>query len=583
MFAGQSNFLQALGWAVLNSLWQMAILWIIFLMITGSFKFRPAQKSSLATGLLIGGFAWFIYTFFSILTIVSPHDSIISSGIITTSANEAVNNWLRTMLPLASLVYLVLLILPVYYFIRNYRYVQIVRNEQLSKLDVNWRIFVRNVSAHMGIKKPVHIWLSGFVTSPVTIGYLKPVILIPFAAINHLTSEQMEAVILHELAHIRRHDYFVNLIIRFIQSILYFNPFVKSLVKYIEREREKSCDDIVLQFQYDPHKYASALLTIEKTNHFPKPFAVAASGKKNDLLHRVEWLLGVRKRQALTFNKLAGVLAAVVCFIGINALLLASKPTVTENRQASFTNMHSPFFFFAGDMINKETTSPDQTITPVETTSPIINHITTTPVIIEDVAVNEKVKRSILDEVNEELTELEMEEDLKELSAFKYVNFLETIVPTLAKEEELQVKEALANSRKVIEKMKWKAVETDIADALSTTEKSYVKLQLEKQIQEIDWQKLEANVKTAYDQIDWDAINKQLSVAMSEIKLDSLQRVYNAALVELSSLQKELTAANLTAIPDTDINLRTIDDQKNRAQRVVNTIKAARNRKVVKL
>ncbi|MEI9912486.1 MAG: M56 family metallopeptidase [Bacteroidota bacterium] len=128
------------------------------------------------------------------------------------------NNWLGTMLPVASLIYLVLLVLPVFYFIRNYRYVKAIRQLELSKVDVKWRIFVQNVAARMGIKKPVHIWLSGLVTTPVTIGYIKPVILLPLAAINHLSTQQMEAILLHELAHIRRYDYLLNLVIRFIQT-----------------------------------------------------------------------------------------------------------------------------------------------------------------------------------------------------------------------------------------------------------------------------------------------------------------------------------------------------------------------------
>ena len=64
---GQSNFLQALGWAVLNSLWQMAILWVLYQLITGiARKTNSSNKSILAAGLLIAGFSWFVFTFFSI-------------------------------------------------------------------------------------------------------------------------------------------------------------------------------------------------------------------------------------------------------------------------------------------------------------------------------------------------------------------------------------------------------------------------------------------------------------------------------------------------------------------------------------
>jgi len=578
MFAGQSNFLQAIGWAVLNSLWQMAIIWVLYSMLTGAFKQKPSQKANLATGLLIAGFAWFAYTFISILTIADPQNTIISTGIVSESANLELNNWLRKMLPLASILYLLLLILPVFNFMRNYSYVQTIRKNELSKISVDWRIFVKNVSAMMGIRKPVHIWLSGLVTSPVTIGFLKPVILVPVAAINHLTSEQLEAVILHELAHIRRHDYLINLVIRFIQSVLYFNPFVKALVKSIEREREKSCDDIVLQFQYDPHGYASALLTIEKSNHLPKPFAVAASGKKNDLLHRVEWLLGIKKKEVISFNKLAGVFAGLICFIGLNALLIAGKPEKAESSTASLPHMRSPFYFFTSDMLDKRIHHAD----PIENNS--------TPIITEAMPIEEEPASAVAVEVpvppaSPEMKELEMEALApKNLNpAFQYVNFIETVLPKLEKEQELQVKEAMASSKKVLKEIQWKAVENELAEVLSSQEKEWVKKQYEKEIAKVDWKQLEENVKIAYDRIDWKTINEQLNVAMAEIKLDSLKSVYNMALVQLSNLEKQLEETPLKGIPDTDITVEAVDQRKQEVREAIKTIKAVMDRKIIQL
>jgi bla regulator protein BlaR1 len=214
---GESNFLQALGWAVLNSLWQMALLWIVYQLITGIFRSTSsAKKSVLASALLMTGFGWFVFTFVSI---IYSEEAIATATIASIEGNEQLNEWLRRTLPVASVIYLILLILPLLHYIRNYRYVQVIRNHGLSKADVEWRMFVRRVAEQLGIKKPVHVWVSEFVTSPVTIGYLKPVILIPMAAINHLSTRQMEAVLLHELSHIRRYDYFINLILKFIQSL----------------------------------------------------------------------------------------------------------------------------------------------------------------------------------------------------------------------------------------------------------------------------------------------------------------------------------------------------------------------------
>ncbi len=245
MIPGQANFLQSLGWAVLNSIWQMALLWVIYQFISGIFRSAKSSfRSSLASLLLITGFAFFLYTFFSFYGNKSSDQVVFSPSILDPGENQQLTNWLQKSLPVASVLYLVLLIIPLAHFIRNYRYVQVIRQFGLTKMDVQWRIFIKNVSSRMGINKPVHIWISEFVSSPVTIGFLKPVILVPLAAINHLSTPQMEAVLLHELSHIRRYDYLINLIINFIQTVLYFNPFVKAFVKIVEREREKSCDEI---------------------------------------------------------------------------------------------------------------------------------------------------------------------------------------------------------------------------------------------------------------------------------------------------------------------------------------------------
>ena len=105
---------------------------------------------------------------------------------------------------------------------------------------------------------------------------------------------------------------------------------------------------MVIQFQYDPHGYASALLMLEKTNYAPRPLAVAAAGKKSDLLYRIECMLGVQKKQVISFNKLAGLFAGLLCFIAVNAVLIAGRHSGKDaNGIASLSEMSSPLYFFA--------------------------------------------------------------------------------------------------------------------------------------------------------------------------------------------------------------------------------------------
>src|SRR5258705_1770581 len=164
---GQANFLQSLGWAVLNSLWQMALLWVIYQLITGIFRtIRPGTRSTLASLLLIAGFAWFIYTFIAVFSMDVNSNAFISA-LVNNEGNPQLNNWLQQTLPIASVLYLALLILPCLHFIRNYRYVEVIRRYGLEKIDVAWRLFVKRVAVQMNIRKPVNIWISELVSSPV--------------------------------------------------------------------------------------------------------------------------------------------------------------------------------------------------------------------------------------------------------------------------------------------------------------------------------------------------------------------------------------------------------------------------------
>ncbi len=563
---GQANFLQSLGWAVLNSLWQLALLWVIYQLINGVFRTAKSSfRSSLASSLLIGGFAWFLYTFFSAYSNDDTSDAILSSALISTEGNQQLNDWLHQTLPIASVLYIVLLVLPLLNFTRNYRYVQVIRKFGLTKINVDWRMFVTKVAAQMGITKKVSIWVSEFVSSPVTIGFLKPVILVPLAAINHLTPQQLEAVLLHELGHIKRFDYLVNLIINFIQTILYFNPFAKAFVKIVEREREKSCDEMVLQFQYDSHDYATALLVLEKTNQENKVLTVAASGKKNDLLHRVELIMGVQKRPAISFNKLAGLMAGLLCIIALNALLLISKPG-NGDRAASFAEI-SPSFSFS----DAETTEFNNTTTNFENPFRVTNH--TKPQLPDQPDPISSTSSPLASYIS---------------SAISYpgiinVNYDPVEVPELKKYQEEQVEKAMEASKKVLENVQWKAVEKSIADVFSQQEKEELKASYEKQLEKMDWNKWENKLKLAYNKIDWDKINTQLAVAVNQVRMDSIQMVYNKTISKLDGVTKELCMKDMQGIPDTDITLKEIERKKAEVQRALNELKAARNKKIVHL
>lgn len=555
---GQANFLQSLGWAVLNSLWQLALLWVIFQIIAGAFRTAKSSfKSSIASILLFSGFGWFIYTFISAFS-NGAEKTIISAALSTVESNEQANIWLQQILPIASVVYLVLLTIHLLHFVRNYRYVQVIRNYGLSKMHVEWRMFVNKIAVQMDIRKKVQIWISEFVSSPVTIGFLKPIILVPLAAINHLTAPQLEAVLLHELAHIRRLDYLVNLLINFIHTILYFNPFAKAFVKIVEREREKSCDEMVLQFQYDSHEYATALFTLEKTNIENRQLVIGASGKKNDLLQRVELIMGIQRKKTFSFKKLAGLIAGFFFIFMMNLFFQSAK--ITDSEKTVLMNHFENTFDAIAD--NKKLVKEETTEQPFTAT----NHI------IEKPPVSIKIADPFVDYVSTIISPALIQASLDLVNT-----------PELKKYQQEQVEKTMKESKKILESVQWKVVEKSIADVFNQKEKEQLKASFEKEMEKMDWNKWENKLKAAYDKINWENINNQLSVAVNQIRLDSIQLVYNKAIRKLDVAGKELMLNNLNGIPDTDISLNEIERKKMEVQRALNELKTVRKKKIVHL
>jgi bla regulator protein BlaR1 len=573
---GQSDLLQALGWAVFNSMWQMAILWVAYQLIVSVFRIKQsANKSSLAVLMLFAGFAWFTYTLLSGLTAGEAS----FSGVMSINTDTGLEGWMGTTLPLASILYLVLLIFPVLNFIRNYRYVQVIRRFGLSRADVQWRIFVQKIAVRMDIRKPVYIWMSELVSSPVTIGYLKPVILLPMAAINHLSPQQIEAVLLHELSHIKRYDYFINLLTKLIQTLLYFNPFVKAFVRIFETEREKSCDETVMQFQYEPHGYASALLVLEKAAHIPHhSLAVGASdGKKSEFRKRIEWIMGIRSKQTFSFNKLAGVLAALLCFIGLNAfIILSSQPSKKLEQKGSYSYISSPYDLFADRYDRSANASP---ASAERRNPPIVTGASFSPQELTKTATGQKEN-----ECNEEeKTEPANSEQENIISALTFVNNIQNLIPRLDPLKEQQVQEAMSEAKKVIKETQWKEVEKSIADALTRVEKDKLKEVYETAINKIDWNTLGDKLRIAYDKIDWPVINYQLDNAIAAIKMDSLQQVYTVAIENISNLQSELVKENQPGIPDSDIDVKSLEVKKVELQKVIDRIRKMKPKEVIHL
>lgn len=157
-------------------------------------------------------------------------------------------------------------------------------------LDPAWTMQLERMKQALQITREIPLISTPQIDFPAVIGCLKPAILFPAACLTSLTPNQLQAILAHELAHVRRHDYLVNLLQTTVETVLFFHPAVWWISSRITEDREDCCDDIAARLCDNRLSYASALTALE-THRSPSSPALAATG--GNLLRRVRRIMGL--------------------------------------------------------------------------------------------------------------------------------------------------------------------------------------------------------------------------------------------------------------------------------------------------
>lgn len=557
---GQSVLLQSLGWAIINSLWQMGLLWCVYLLISNLLRLSAATKHHLSAAAIFVGFLLFGYNIYSFETF----SSFIAFPI---AAAPSLPSMLLTS---ASVAYLLLLIIPLFRFIGNWQYVQHIRSKQLQKAAAHYRIYVRTVALQLNIKVRVQVFVSALVKSPVTVGFIKPVILLPLAAVNHLSTAQVESVLLHELSHVRRYDYVVNVILNIVHAILYFNPFVKLFMQQIDAERENCCDELVLQYGYDRVAYCSALLSLEKASQ-TTGLALSMAGN-NNLLSRIETIAGMKKKQTFGKAQLVSALAAIVCIFALNSALLVNDTAPGKTFDMSAASVINPLHFIDNGLREQKGIIPELTEQNTNLVGAPAPRKVHTKIDVVIPAPQTEVIQLLPPIVSETAN-----------GHFIPVAFDE-INGSLSRQEKDQVKETVEVTRDVLSTLQWQEVENSMADALDATEKNLVKEQYEQELEAVNWENLEQNLKANFDKIDWAALNAGLKSAKTAIELERLENTCLRIKTELERALKEVAhakCAQTVAMPDESVEA--LKSAKMQVCRNLELIRSLKDKKTIRL
>jgi beta-lactamase regulating signal transducer with metallopeptidase domain len=557
----QSAFLKALGWSLLDSLWQMGVLWLMYVLLTANGKrLHARQRHNLALLSLAGGSLWFVVTL-----VINFYKAVAAPEVIRVVVIPRLpTQWLEPALPFVSVAYLLIISLLFVRFYHQYRYTRRLSQQGLQKAHVDCRLYLQQAVEHLSIPRKVTIWMSSLVSTPLTIGFWKPIILLPVAAVNNLTIQQVEAIILHELYHIKRNDYLLNLLVAFTDIILFFNPFAQLLSATIRREREHSCDDIVLQFRYNATEYARALLTLEQNRTALTPaLTIPATGKDQPLLlNRVKRMLTNEPAVMPVSQKLVAYLLSAL-LIGFIGFYNPGRAIVTTIEEVAVNAPESPATELPLDI---STPTPSSVAMPLATV--VETRCTEAAPNITETVNKEKEDGSQADadeEADQEEAITEVQAKLAAL-ALKQVRFTQQMVnfagsPEIRDFSMQATGEALAAVAGSIETHPYVPGNSFSVQLVedTTRPKAYVMSASEKEakealdkalkgLQAIDWQKIEKEIKASAGQVNVKQLQDQLKKAIKEVdwkKINSevessLQDAQEELAQEKVNLQAEL-------------------------------------------
>lgn len=324
-----SHLLQSLGSAIIHSLWQSLVLLLIYKVIISLKKdLSPAAKHNLSAIFVILTFGWFVFTFQKNYFVYGVPVQEMAAGSPQSggTAFSLINipTEISAALSVAYLFLLSFLLTRLLFsIIRTLR----IHTANLSPVDEAIAAFTNHAVGLLKIRRKVTVWIGKNISTPATIGFLKPIILLPAVCLTHLTPHQIEAIILHELSHIRRNDFFLNMVLVFIETILFFNPAVFFFMKTIREERENCCDDLVLSNNYEPLHYARALLTFSREQLAHQKLAMNATSRRHQLLNRIKRITGGNLEKPVHFS------GRIIVFAFISILFLSLSVFTNQHRK----------------------------------------------------------------------------------------------------------------------------------------------------------------------------------------------------------------------------------------------------------
>jgi len=357
------QILNALGWTLIHSLWQVALVAVLLALVLLVLRKSSARlRYNVAISSLLVSFCLFAITFgYYLMTENNVKEEIIilNEGKVEVYEilveNDLINDiesteyqsnfttvfydYFNTHLPIIVTLWFMGLTLFVIRFLGGLAFVQRLKHSNHNPLNEEWEMVLDEVKSKLQINKMVDLVESSLVHVPMVVGYLKPMILMPIGAINYLTVEEVEAIFAHELAHIKRYDYFVNLLQSIIETILFYHPAIWWISSEIRRERENCCDDLALEVTGNSLTLAKALSKLEqyRMNFVNRKIqlSMTALKNKNQLLQRIQRILNEpQNNNNATLKGFFAAVILIICFFATSLDAQKESPTTPTSPES---------------------------------------------------------------------------------------------------------------------------------------------------------------------------------------------------------------------------------------------------------
>jgi bla regulator protein blaR1 len=374
------NICNAIGWTIFHSLWQGVLVSIILgvsvlLVDKKSARFRYA----LAASSMLLMFIFSVITFSKVyqqqpnLSSSKANTFLVYQNLSDESQTydaaqnktdsffqpiKSIQKYFEDYLPLIVTGWLAGLLIFSIRFMGGIIYIHRLKTHGVQTVDLELESLLPQMIDKIKFGRPIKLFKSILVHVPITIGYLKPVILLPLGIIGVLPQNQIEAIIAHEIAHIKRYDFIVNIFQTLAETVFFYHPMMWWISSVIRAERENCCDDIAIELCGNPVEYSKALVNIQEMNNQESPFALAAIGKSNQLFRRIK-RMNANKKTNLNYGIKFALFTVLILCIAI-ASLYSTNTYGSESKNANTASFVNPFtpidnLFLPGNIENERT------------------------------------------------------------------------------------------------------------------------------------------------------------------------------------------------------------------------------------